>query len=67
MRRVAISYAKTRDQSDPVRGSNEEALSSYYTIFQSFDPATFFCKEIPYGTGFTFVGFNFAEPTFFPL
>ena len=29
MRRVATCYAKTRDQSDPVRGSNEDALSSF--------------------------------------
>ena len=31
VRRVATCYAKTRDQSDPVKESNEDTLESYYT------------------------------------
>ena len=36
-------------------------------IFQSFDPATFFCKEIPHGTGLTFCGVQFCRANIFPL
>ena len=69
MRRVATCYAKTCDQSDPVRG---EAKMHYRVpigdpTFHSFDSATFFCTELPYGAGFTFCGSILLSHIFFLL
>ena len=66
MRRVATCYAKTCDQSDPVRGETK----MHYRVIRLFTHSIqrlFSARNYRMAPALLFVGFNFAEPHFFPF